>query len=146
MWNILFLSKTPVIRIGTREGKWLNSMKKAAVFLLALLVIACFSSCVDFTKYPSGVFTSDYPYFYYDSSAQGDYSAQIDYHGKRTDANLYLFGEGFDVDISEIQYDEEGMPYIDGEGLIANGLWNLDHDGNLILKFNNGTILILNKQ
>lgn len=121
-------------------------MKRSIAVLLILLFVVCFTSCVDYTKYPSGTFVCDFPYFYYESSASGDYSAKIDYHGKRINANLYMIGEGFDLDISEILYDEEGEPYIDEGGIIAKGIWSLDKEGNLVLDFDSGSKIVLNKQ
>lgn len=121
-------------------------MKKAIAVLAALCMAVCISSCADFTKYPSGVYKSDFPYFYYDSSALGDYSAKIDYQGKRVNANLGMLGNGFNLDISGIFYDEEGEPYTDEEGMIANGTWSLDKKGNMILDFDNGNRIVLRKQ
>lgn len=127
-------------------------MRKPIRFLLSavcfLLLVLCVSSCVDNTGYPDdGEYLSEYPYFFYRIDRLNGSSAEIDYNGKRIEADVGMMGSSFDVnDKADVKKDEEGEPYLNAEDVIIRGTWSTDKEGNIILEIDNGSKIVLNKK
>lgn len=88
-----------------------------------------------------------FSYFFYRIDRLNGSFAEIDYNGKRVKADAGMMGSSFDVnDKADVKKDEDGEPYLNAEDIIIRDTWSTDKEGNIILKIDNGSRIVLNKE